>query len=61
MVLKTHIKKLLSTDYQGLKWLPDLLISSSEWTDDYVSKFISIVRARDYFLPVTIAILVFHQ
>ena len=32
-----------------------------EWTDDYVSKFISIVRARDYFLPVTIAILVFHQ
>ena len=26
-----------------------------------MSKFISIVRARDYFPPVTIAILVFHQ
>ena len=33
--------------------LPESLISSSELSDDSVSKFTSLVRARDYFPPVT--------
>ena len=33
--------------------LPESLISSSELSDDCVSKFTSLVRARDYFPPVT--------
>ena len=32
---------------------PESLISSSELSDDSVSKFTSLVRARDYFPPVT--------
>ena len=42
-------KKFLSTDYQGLTSVPDSLISSAEMSDDCVSKFASLVRARDYF------------
>ena len=33
--------------------LPESLISSSELSDDSVSKLTSLVRARDYFPPVT--------
>ena len=56
-VYNHYLKKVLSLSYQGLVWplwairdwndLPDPLISSSEWMDDNVSKFISLVRARD--------------
>ena len=31
--------------------LPDSLVSSAEMSDDCVSKFASLVRSRDYFLP----------
>ena len=34
--------------------LPESLISSSELSDDSVSKFTSLVRAREYFSPVTV-------
>ena len=55
MVLKTPSKiaslfGLLIRDWNDLL---DLMISSSEWTDDNVSKFIFLVRASEIFPPVT--------
>ena len=34
--------------------LPDSLISSAEDAEDYIAKFTSLVRATDYFSPITV-------
>ena len=44
---KTPMKIASSPNYQGWNDLPDSLISSAELSGDCVSKFTSLVRARD--------------
>ena len=52
MIILWHIRSPLLTlifisDHYGLESLPDSLISSAEGAEDGVSKFTSLVRARD--------------